>query len=58
MLAEAGIEVLNISMTVTPLTSPVEKNPPPLPFFFLQKLAGVCMHVCFLVWLQKQALLH
>jgi hypothetical protein len=57
MLAEAGIEVLNFSMTVTPLTSPVEKQPS-LPFFFLQKLAGVCMHVCFLVWLQKQALLH
>jgi hypothetical protein len=45
MLAEAGIEVLNFSMTVTPLTSPVEKQPSPPPFFFPAKTCR-CMYAC------------
>jgi hypothetical protein len=45
MLAEAGIEVLNISMTITPLTSPVEKQPSPPPIFFSAKTCR-CMYAC------------
>ncbi len=45
MLAEAGMEVLNISMTVSALTSPVEKQPSPTSILFYVKTCR-CMYAC------------